>query len=121
MDSQDRRRSQRVRVAASASLQTYGALNANNQALCSVRDLSRSGIGLETGQPPTSGQGVTLRIALDDQIHELQTRATRVERRGTSQFYHVGLDWGECTPEELQFLDDVLGVLHDELPDDLLE
>ena len=121
MDSQDRRRSHRVRVAASASLKTYGSLNANNQALCSVRDLSRNGIGLETGQPPTSGQGVTLRIALDDKIHELQTLATRVERCGTSHFYHVGLDWSGCSEEELKFLDEVLGVLQNELPDDLFE
>jgi len=48
---QDRRRNPRVRVAACATLQTKGVLNPNDQAFCSVRDVSQGGIGLETGQP----------------------------------------------------------------------
>jgi hypothetical protein len=114
MTADDRRRSARVRVAAVASMQTFGSMNANNQALGTVRDLSRTGIGLETGQPPMSGQCVTLRIAIDDQIHEIQTRATRVVRRGNSHFFEVGLDWAECSPEELAFLDGALAMLEDE-------
>ena len=104
----DRRRSPRVRVAAIASMKTCGSLNANDQALCAVLDLSRHGIGVETGQPPSPGQGVLLRIALDDRIHELKTRVTRVERRGSSHFYRVGLDWSHCSPAQLAFLDEVL-------------
>ncbi|MBL8747634.1 MAG: PilZ domain-containing protein [Planctomycetes bacterium] len=108
---QDRRRTPRVRVAACATLETHGVLNAGNQALCSVRDVSRSGIGLETGQPPMVGQGVLLRLALDDDVREIRTLATRVHRRGTSNFYEVGLDWSACTPEQLKFLDKVLTAL----------
>jgi hypothetical protein len=107
----ERRRGQRVRVAASATLETKGVLNANDQAFCSVRDVSRSGIGLETGQPPLVGQGVVLRMALDQTVHELRTLATRVQRRGKSNFYEVGLDWSGCTPEQLAFLDEVLAVI----------
>ncbi len=108
---QDRRRNPRVRVAACATLETKGVLNANDQAFCSVRDVSQVGIGLETGQPPMVGQGVVLRVALDDTVHELRTLATRVQRRGNSNFYEVGLDWGNCTPEQLDFLREVLTVI----------
>lgn len=97
-----------MRVAATATLETHGVLNANNQALCSVRDVSRSGIGLETGQPPMVGQGVLLRLALDEDVREIRTLATRVHRRGKGNFYEVGLDWSSCTKEQLEFLDKVL-------------
>jgi len=107
----DRRRGPRVRVAAFATLETRGVMNANNQALCSVQNVSQSGIGLETGQPPLVGQGVVLRLALDDKVHELRTLATRVCRRGTSNFYEVGLDWSNCTTEQLEFLGEVLRVI----------
>jgi hypothetical protein len=108
---QDRRRNPRVRVAACATLQTKGVLNPNDQAFCSVRDVSQGGIGLETGQPPMVGQGVLVRVALDETVHELHTLATRVQRRGNSNFYEVGLDWSNCTPDQLEFLHEVLSVL----------
>ncbi|HEX5051481.1 MAG TPA: PilZ domain-containing protein [Planctomycetota bacterium] len=104
----DRRRTGRIRIAAFATLETKGVLNAGNQALCSVRDVSKNGIGLETGQPPLLGQGVILRLCIDDAVHELRTFATRVQRRDNSNFYHVGLDWSNCTTEQLAFLDEVL-------------
>lgn len=107
----DRRRTPRVRVAAIATLETTGVLNPNNQALCTVRDVSRSGIGLKTGQPPMRGQRVLLRLVLDDEMHELVTRATRVQRCGTGNFYEVGLDWSTCTADELAFLDRVITVV----------
>ncbi|MBX3465170.1 MAG: PilZ domain-containing protein [Planctomycetes bacterium] len=107
----DRRRGQRVRVAAAATLATQGRLNANDQAFCAVRDVSRSGIGLETGQPPLIGQRVLLRLALDETVHELRTLATRVQRRARSDYYEVGLDWSGCTPEQLAFLEEVLAVV----------
>lgn len=112
----DRRRSTRVRVAACATLETKGVLNPNDQAFCTVRDVSQGGIGLETGQPPMVGQGVVLRMALDDTVHELRTLATRVQRRGTSNFYEVGLDWSNCTPEQLEFLREVLNVIDGQQP-----
>jgi hypothetical protein len=107
-DDSNRRRAPRTRVVAVASLETRGVLNANDQALCVVRDMSRTGIGLETGQPPLVGQRVILRLVLDDESHELRTRATRVQRRGKGNFYQVGLDWSECAADELAFLDRVL-------------
>lgn len=99
-------------------METKGTLNPNNQAFCTVRDVSRSGIGLETGQPPLVGQGVVLRMAVDDTVHELKTLATRVMRRGNTNFYEVGLDWSNCTPEQLEFLREVLTILehHDSTP-----
>jgi hypothetical protein len=103
-----------VRVAAFATLETRGRLNANDQALCSVLNVSRHGIGLQTGQPPMTGQGVILRLVLDDEMHELRTFATRVDRRGDTNFYDVGLDWSRCTPDQLDFLDQVLGAFEAE-------
>ncbi|MFT4515588.1 MAG: c-di-GMP-binding flagellar brake protein YcgR [Planctomycetota bacterium] len=113
MDQEDRRRSTRVSAVAVASLEACGSLNANNQALCTVKDLSRTGIGLETGQPPIKGQGVILRLSLNDEIIEIRTRTTRVTRKPDSHFYQLGLDWSHCSEEELAFLDRVLGVMAD--------
>ena len=88
-------------------------MNNNDQAMASVRDLSRTGIGLETGQPPLKGQTVLLRLSLGDEIIELTTRATRVQQLKGSHFYHVGLDWSNCSDEQLAFLDDVLDAITD--------
>jgi hypothetical protein len=110
----NRRRATRVRVAAVAALETAGALNANNQALSVVKNVSRTGVGIETGQPPICGQTVTLRLAIDEEMHVLRTRATRVTRRGTSNFYEVGLDWSECTAEQLAFLDNLLRLVEEQ-------
>jgi hypothetical protein len=98
-------------VAAIAALVAEGALNQNNQALCTVKNVSRTGIGLETGQPPLAGQSVIVRLALGDEMHEMRARAMRVRRRGTSSFYDVGLDWSGCSPVQLTFLDKVLEVV----------
>ena len=103
----DTRRGKRVRVSGIATLET-GGLNATNQAVCTVRDLSRSGIGLETGQPPEVGQVVRLRLILNGNMVTLSTIATRVDRRANSNFYVIGLDWSRCKPEELVFLDKAL-------------
>jgi hypothetical protein len=107
----NRRRATRVRLVALATLEAIGKLHSCNQAVGTVRDVSRYGIGLETGQPPIKGQTVILRLLLDDTIHELRTRATRVSRRGDSNYYQVGLDWSGCPPEQLAFLDRVLDAL----------
>lgn len=98
-------------MAAIAALVAEGALNQNNQALCTVKNVSRTGIGLETGQPPLAGQSVIVRLALGDEMHEMRARAMRVRRRGTSSFYDVGLDWSGCSPVQLTFLDKVLEVV----------
>ncbi|MFN3242412.1 MAG: PilZ domain-containing protein [Planctomycetota bacterium] len=113
MQHRERRRSTRVRVVAVATLETQGALSSNDQAVCTVQDLSRTGIGLETGQPPIKGQAVVLRISLDDETHELRTRAARVQVQPDSHFYRIGLDWSACSRSELAFLDRVLGVLQE--------
>jgi hypothetical protein len=110
-DSDDRRRATRVRVVGLATVQTGGALNRNDQALCTVIDVSRSGIGVETGQPPLLGQKVQLRIALDDRIHEIPGRTTRVQRRGDTNFFRVGFDWSDCSSEQLAFLDEILAAV----------
>jgi len=110
----EQRRATRVAVVAVASLEARGSLNSNDQGIGTVRNLSRTGIGLETGQPPLKGQNVTIRLSLDNELHELNTRATRVDRQGDSHFYQVGLDWSGCTEEELSFLDEALGILADE-------
>lgn len=98
-----------------ATLETLSTRSSINQALGAVKNLSRTGICIETGQPPLTGDRVMLRLAIDDRIHELKTTATRVTRRGSSNFYEVGLDWRLCSPEQLTFLDDLLRFL--EAPD----
>lgn len=108
---QNRRRATRVRIAAVAALETVGMRSGNNQGLSVVKNVSRTGVGIETGQPPIKGQTVILRLALGDATHALQARATRIKRRGTSNFYEVGLDWSGCTTEQLAFLDEILKVV----------
>ena len=99
-----------MRIAACATLATGGVLNATDQAFCTVQDISQTGIGLNTGQPPMFGQKVRMRIAIDDEIHELTARTTSVQRIGAS-FYRVGLDWTGCSPVELAFLQRALAEL----------
>lgn len=105
--SDDRRRSPRLRIAACAAIETLGRRNEGNQALGTVRDVSATGIGLETGQPPLPNQEVYLRIALNDEIEEVPARTTRIRRVDSSNFYEVGLDWGACTAEQMAFLERV--------------
>ena len=113
MGQPNRRRAPRVPVVALASLEVRGSVNSNDQAMASVRDLSRTGIGLETGQPPLKGQTVLLRLSLGEEIVELTTRVTRVEQLEGSHFFHVGLDWSDCSEEQLAFLDSVLDSVND--------
>jgi len=97
-------------MAACATLATGGVLSAGDQAFCTVQDVSRTGIGLQTGQPPMCGQPVRVRIGIDDEIHELCALTTRVERIGQGNFYRVGLDWSGCSPEQVAFLDRFLAI-----------
>jgi len=96
---------------ACATLETGGLLSAGDQAFCTVQDVSRTGIGLHTGQPPMCGQTVCVRIGLDDEVHELRGRVTRTDRIGKGSFHQVGLDWSGCSPEQITFLDRVLAVV----------
>ena len=92
-----------MRLQAFAALKTAGK-HANDQAFCAVRDISRHGIGMRTGQPPFVGQEVQLRLAIGEDIHTITTRATRVTKR-KDDFYEVGLDWSQCSDDDLSFLD----------------
>ncbi len=106
----ERRRHPRQPFDASGSLETHGAYDLS-RAECSVLNVSRSGIGVETEQPPSCGQEVLLRIEFDGEVHECKTRATRIERAEGSSLYHVGLDWSECTPVQIELLDRVFAVI----------
>jgi hypothetical protein len=107
--SHDRRKTERRQVQAYAALETIGRFP-NDQAFSAVFDVSRSGIGVKTGQPPTNGQTVYLRLAMGETIHTLRTTATRVQKR-EGCWYDVGLDWSNCKKEELAFLDEFLAAL----------
>src|SRR5262245_37411546 len=102
----DRRRTPRHRLTAFAALESKGR-HANDQAFSAVVDGSRSGIGLRTGQPPMPGQGVILRLAIEEEVHTLLTIATRAHRRDSYTF-DVGLDWSQCSDEDLAFLAEYL-------------
>ena len=103
---QDRRRAPRQRLQAFAALETNDR-HPNDQAFSAVTDVSRAGIGLKTGQPPFKGQRVILRLAIGDQIHEITATASRIQKRDGYTF-NVGLDWSECSDQEIQFLDEYL-------------
>lgn len=103
---QDRRRAPRQRLQAFAALETKDR-HPNDQAFSAVTDVSRAGIGIKTGQPPLKGQRVYLRLAINDEIHEITAIASRIQKRD-GYTYNVGLDWSACTDEEIKFLDDYL-------------
>lgn len=102
----ERRRSERRRVAAFAALVAVGR-HGSDQSFSAVVDISRNGICVRTGQPPLVGQTVLLRLAIGEDIHVLGTRVTRVRSR-PGGVHEVGLDWTQCSAEDLQFLDEYL-------------
>jgi hypothetical protein len=110
----DRRRSPRIAVAAFAALETRDLADATDQIFGAVADVSRTGIALHVGLEPRIGQRVRLRLAIGEQIHELDTVVTRIDRRDHC-LYDVGLDWSACEPEQLEFLEEFLAV-HDAAP-----
>jgi hypothetical protein len=81
-----------------------GGRYTNDQAFCVCVNVSRHGVGLRTGQPPGVGQTVVLRLAIDEEIHSLLAVTKQVTKTGPD-WYHVGLDFGACTSQDLQFLD----------------
>ena len=102
MTTRERRRSPRVRLQAFAALRARPP-NPNDQAFSAVRNVSRNGIAVATGQPPFVGQRVVLRLAIGEDIQTIQSVATRVLSRGKDLF-DVGLDWSHCSPEDRAFL-----------------
>jgi hypothetical protein len=92
-----------MRLCAFAALEAEGR-HPNDQAFAAVSDVSHTGIGLRTGQPPLVGQTVIVRLAIEEEIHTLRAAAIRVRENGRHR-YEVGLDWSACSDEELAFLD----------------
>ncbi len=105
----ERRKTTRQRLQAFAALETKDR-HPNDQAFSAVIDVSRSGIGLRTGQPPLKGQTVHVRLAIGEEIHTIAAKATRIQQRDPYAF-SVGLDWSACTDEQIAFLDDYLAAL----------
>jgi len=108
----ERRRHPRQPFDASGSMETQGAYDLSRTS-CSVLNVSRSGIGVETDQPPSCGQEVLLRIEFDGEVHECKTTATRIVRVEGSSLYQVGLDWSECSQEQVELLDRVFAVIEE--------
>lgn len=109
-----RRRSERAPracLAAMATMTVRSLRSQLDQSLGAVKNISRTGILMETGQPPLVGDSVLLRLAIGDRIHEIRATTARVARRGNSHFYEVGLDWRLADREQLAFLDDALAFL----------
>ena len=93
-----------MRTQAYIALQSLGR-HGNDQGFGLVTDVSRTGIGLRTGQAPIRGQKVALRLSIDDEIRSLPASVIRVQPRKTSKdHYDVGLDWSECSEDEIDFL-----------------
>ena len=79
----------RPRSARLRSHQIFAALTdtltGSDQAFGVVRDVSSSGIGLVTPQPPNKGARVTARLSVEDRIFELRMRVVRVDRDSSGQ------------------------------------
>lgn len=103
---QDRRRSERSRLAALATIKTQGFAMQNDQAFSAVMDVSRHGVRLRTGQPPEPGDWVRLRLGIGEAIVSIEGVTRRVERIGKA--FDVGIEWVNCTPQQLEFLDQYL-------------
>lgn len=102
---EDRRRSERTLLAALASIKTLGFAVHNDQAFSAVIDVSRHGIRVRTGQPPEIGDWVRLRLGIGEEIHSLEGIVRRIEPAPPAA--DVGIEWVNCTDEQLEFLDRV--------------
>lgn len=99
----ERRRSGRSRLAGFAAIKTIGFGKNNDQAFSALRDVSRHGVRLRTGQPPEIGDLVRVRLGVGDAIHVIEGVTRRVE--WVDRVYDVGIEWIGCTEEQLGFLD----------------
>lgn len=107
----EHRRAERMPHAAVAAMETIGPFGGNNQGVAVVRNLSRSGIGIETAQPPLKGQRVAFRLAIGTNVQRLTATTRRVQPKGNSGFYEVGLEWTTCSAQEAAFLDALIASL----------
>lgn len=105
MAADDRRRSQRTRMAALATITTLSGSSSNDQGVGSVVDVSRHGVRLRTGQPPAAGIWVRLRFAIGDQMHVIEGVTRRVKKAGKGAGFDIGIEWDDSEPDKLAFLD----------------
>lgn len=105
-----RRQAVRVPLQTCATIETTDVLTRNNQAFTVVLDVSRSGIGLRTTQPPTKGENVILRIGLGEEILRLHATVRRVTQLAKGG-YDVGFEWQGCSGNDLSFLDQFIAAV----------
>lgn len=94
-------------MAALATIKAQGVGTQNDQAFSAVMDVSRHGVRLRTGQPPEIGDWVLLRLGIGEDIHCLDGITRRIERVGKT-YFDVGIEWVDCSDEQLTFLDQYL-------------
>ncbi len=89
-----------------ASIEIRGG---NDQAIGIVFDVSSGGLGLQTGQPPTSGDHVTVRVTAADHtdIHTIGAIVCHVRKIAVNN-YIVGLRYDDPLRSD-PFLEGVLG------------
>ncbi len=102
-DSNERRRSPRVRAETYASLEVEG-LNANDQGFGIVVDVSTSGIRVRTPQPPHNGQRVIVRVAVGEELYRVRAHVARVTKTSDGT-YDVGLAYSTLDRLKVQFLE----------------
>jgi hypothetical protein len=110
MPDENRRRSERTRMPALATITTMSGSSVNDQAVGTVVDVSRHGVRLRTGQPPPVGTWVRMRFAIGDQFHTIEGVTRRVISAGPRAGYDIGIEWDDSEPESLRFLDRFIAV-----------
>lgn len=105
MPADNRRRSERTRMPALATITTLSGSSANDQAVGTVVDVSLHGVRLRTGQPPAVGIWVRLRFAIGDQFHSIEGVTRRIAKAGPRAGFDIGIEWDDSHPERLEFLE----------------
>ncbi|MFQ5504852.1 MAG: PilZ domain-containing protein [Planctomycetota bacterium] len=104
-DQSDRRCGERTETCKCAAIEVHSG---QDQALGVVFDVSSSGIGLRTGQPPRVDDTVTIRVASEHTIHSVCARVVRVTNVDQSAFL-VGLRYDAPGLQVDPFVREVLG------------
>jgi PilZ domain len=106
---EDRRKRDRSPTEQLAQLELHGS---DQRLLGLVKDVSVSGLCVETISPPTLGERVTIRAILSEHEHGVQGEVVRVQMVDVGH-YVVGVVYDPLALEEDPFLE---AVLHKSLP-----
>ncbi len=101
---EDRRRSRRMGAEQVFAAFKVQGLAGSDQAFGVVRDVSETGVRIETPQPPVVPSTVLLRISVGEDVFELTMQVRRVHAEGNG-VHIVGMDFLRLDAQRTRFLE----------------